>query len=159
MIKRRECEEIVKDTDAGNIYRFAGTFGFISALSFAGRDPALIFADLADGSLPPDEIKNVLMYSVEELNGSPVADADREAVATELIERAGLVDCALIARMMMSHAMNGAIKKKALRESETIQSIIQSPNRSRWKIFASVGFVLAGSLSGLIALLCTMFSI
>lgn len=160
MNRQRECEEIVTDKDAGKSYRFAGTFNFIRMLSLAGRDPSFIFADLADGLLPPDEIKNVIKFAIEELNGEIVADEDREAIAIEFIERAGLTDASLIARIMMSHAMVGTIKKKQLLQQEAIQAIFKS-SHSRWRIFASIGLLWVGSLAvgitGSTALLCMIF--
>lgn len=146
MNKQRECEEIVTDKDAGKSYRFAGTFGFIRQLSLAGRDPALIFADLADGLLPPEEIKNVIKFSVEQVDGVDVADIDRESVAIELIERAGLQDSSIIARKMMAHAMMGDIKKKQLLLQETIQGAIFKPNHSPWTVIAKAGLLWVGSL-------------
>ena len=56
MNKTRECEEIVKNPDSGKLYRFAGTFDFITKLAINGRDPSFIFNDLAEGLLPPEEI-------------------------------------------------------------------------------------------------------
>lgn len=151
MNRQRECEEIVTDKEAGKSYRFAGTFNFIRMLSLAGRDPAFIYADLIDGNLPPDEIKQVIMFSMEQINGEDVPDQDREEEAVELIERSGLVDASLLARIVMSHAMIGAIKKKQIRQNETLQGIIYKQNRSHWKNLLKAGFVLVGSLVAMTA--------
>ena len=147
MNKNRECEEIVTDEDAGKSYRFAGTFGFIRKLSLAGRDPSFIFADLADGLLPPEEIKNVIKFSIEQIDGTDIEDTDREDAAIEFIERAGLQDSSMIARHMMAHAMIGAIKKKQLRLNETIQGAILKPNHSPWIAIAKAGLLWVASLA------------
>ena len=158
MNKLRECEEIITDKDAGKSYRFAGTFGFIRTLAFAGRDPSFIFADLADGLLPPEEIKNVIKFSIEQVDGTDIEDIDREAAAIEFIERAGLQDASLLARMMMVHAMVGAVKKKNLRQRELIESLIPSPSLSRWRIIMKLGSLWVGTLAlataGSTALVC-----
>jgi len=157
MNRARECEEIITDTDTGKQYRMAGTFGFVRALSLSGRDPSLIFADLADGLLPPEEIKNVIKFSIVQVDGVDIEDGDRENSAIDLVESAGLQDASLLARMMMSHAMIGKIKKKHLDQNQAAQSIVKPLNNSRWKIFTLVGLSLAGSLAGLIALACMIF--
>ncbi len=146
MNKSRECEEIVTETDSGKSYRLAGNFGFIRMLAMAGRDPSFIFEDLANGLLPPEEIKNVLKFAIVQVDGEDIKDEDREAQAVTLVEAAGLQDCSLLARMMMSHAMVGAIKKKQIAQNETIQGAIISPNHSRWKTFSLLGLLLGAPL-------------
>ena len=163
MNKSRECEEIVTDQDAGKSYRFAGTFGCIRMLSLAGRDPSLIFADLADGLLPPEEIKNVIKFSIEQVDGVDIDDMERESIAIEFIERSGLQDASLLARMMMTHAMIGAVKKKSIRTQEQIESLIPSPSLSRWRIIMKLGSLWVGTLvmatAGSTALVCTIIKL
>ncbi len=117
MIRTCECEQVIKNPNTGRTYLFAGTFGFIRTLGLAQRDPALIHNDLMDGLLPPEEIKDAIKFSLEKIDGIDVADADKEKEAVEFIEEAGLIDSSIVARIVMSHAMNGAIKKKTDRES------------------------------------------
>ena len=159
MNKVRECEEIVTDAEAGKSYRFAGTFGFVRKLSLAGRDPSFIFSDLAEGLLPPDEIKNVVKFSLEQVDGEDVADVDLDAAAIEFIERAGLQDSSVLARIMMTHAMVGAIKKKQIRLHEATMGAIFKPNRSHWKTFAFLGLLWMGSLAISAALACMIFKL
>ena len=139
MNKTRECEEVVSDPDTGKKYLFAGSFLFIRMLAFAGRDPAFIFEDLAAGKLPPEEIKNVIKFSLEKINGEEVADEDREQAAIDFVEQAGLQDASMVARLMMGHAMVGGIKKKQIRLQETITGAIMKQNRSPLRIFAFIG--------------------
>jgi len=158
MNRQRECEEIVSDVDAGKSYRFAGTFSFIRMLSLAGRDPSLIFADLAEGLLPPEEIKNVIKFSIVQIDDVDIQDQKRESTAVEFIERAGLQDSSLLARMMMSHAMIGAIKKKHIRQKEAIQGALFKSSRSHWMTFVKAGSLWMGSLVISTTAACMIFS-
>lgn len=161
MNKTRDCEELIRDPDTGKEYLFAGTNGFLKALALAGRDPALIHNDLIDGLLPPLEIENVIKLSLEKVDNVDVTDENRDAFSTEFIEAAGLIDCSLVARLVMSHGMIGSIKKKRIAEQnqtdEILGMIIQSQakaRRSRLMLCTVIGWFLVGSTSGSIALAC-----
>ena len=158
MNKNRECEEIIKDTNTGLVYRFAGTMGMIKKVGLAGRDPSFINSDLSDGLLPVGDIENIIKFSMEQINGKDVDDSECEKLAIEFMEAAGLQDSSLLARMMISHAMAGSIKKKQIRILAEIQGAVFKSNRSPWMIFLLLGLSLAGSLAGLIALACMIYS-
>jgi hypothetical protein len=143
MQKKRECEEIVKDSDTGKSYRFAGTFQAIREIHLAGRNISLISEDMVNGLIIPDEIKTVLVATLEQVDGKDIADSDKELAVVGLIESAGLDDSVLLARMMLSHAAVGAIKKKAIRNNEQILSLIPKRNLFPWKALLTLGSFVA----------------
>lgn len=142
MPKERECEEVA--TLNGVVYKFAGTFGFIERLAVLGKDPAYIFEELSSGSLPPTHIKNVLSCALETIDGKDIiGDNDKSDVVERFIEAAGLQDSSLIARIMMSHAMIGSIKKKKMREGEEIESLFLKSKNFRLRNLKRAGLSLA----------------
>lgn len=145
-MKHRECEEIVTDEEAGNTYLFAGTFSFIKTIALNARDPSFLFADLTEGKMPPDEIKVIIMAGLVSLNGQTINESEREEVAINFIERAGLTDASLLCRILLTHALVGDIKKKQISQKEAIQGLMdkiknRQLNRFRYLIFLSLGLL------------------
>lgn len=120
MHKERECEEVA--TLNGNSYRFSGTFGFIRKVALKGRDPVYLFDDLTSGLLPPEHIKNILSCALEQVNGDDIAN-DHGEVIEKFIEEAGLQESAYVARVLLSHAMIGSVKKKQIRMNESVEGM------------------------------------
>ena len=118
--KERECEEVA--TLDGDSYKFAGTLGFIKKVALKGRDPAYLWDDLSSGLLPPLNIQNILSCGLEQFNGDDVKDNHDDIIDT-FIERAGLQASAYLARVLLSHAMVGSVKKKQIRQSEQIEEM------------------------------------
>jgi len=121
MLRERRCEEVV--TGNGHKYRLAGTFGNIEAVSLAVGDPSQLFVRLADGGMPPTDIKAVIACTLEEIDGQSARELDREAEAVRFLEDFGLQDCSLLARQLISHAIIGDVKKKQIDHSEAIQGL------------------------------------
>lgn len=156
MHKERECEEIA--TLNGDSYRFAGTFGFLRKVASKGRDPAYLYDDFVSGLLPPVHIFNVLSCALEQFNGDDVKD-NHDEIIEDFIEKAGLQESAYVARVLLSHAMIGTIKKKQIRMSEEIQGM-----SLKTKVFISrnskrLGYSLAAISLILIGLACMNFSV
>ena len=155
MHKERECEEVA--TLDGDSYKFAGTLGFIKKVALKGRDPAYLWDDLSSGLLPPLHIQNILSCSLEKLNGDDVKD-NHDDIIELFVERAGLQASAYLARVLLSHAMVGSVKKKQIRQGEQIEEM-----KLKTKNFLSMsskkrGLLLAAISLTSIALVCMSFS-
>jgi hypothetical protein len=153
MGKRQPNQEVFEDD--GKDLIFTADFGMLEELASIGRDPALIYADLSAGLMPPVDVRNVMAASGPE-------DLDIE----DLINRYGLAECSMIARHMLSHAMIGDAGKSRALGQETTRALLDSLvtdrekalqnlnkriegqvadlwKRSRWKTFASHGLLWA----------------
>lgn len=155
MHKERECEEIA--TLNGKEYKFAGTFGFIRKVALKGRDPAYLHDDLASGLLPPEHIKNILSCALEAFQGSEVKTGQDEIIEN-FVEEAGLQESAYVARVLLSHAMIGSVKKKQIRMNEKVESMtlkaknfLSTNSKKRFMFLAVTSLIL-------IALVYTSFS-
>lgn len=120
MHKERLCEEVA--TLNGVAYKFAGTFGFIEKLALKGRDPAFVFDDLSSGLLPPTHIKNALSCALVAVDGEDITTGHDDLIES-FIEEAGLQDASLVARVLMSHAMIGSVKKKKMIDGEELTEL------------------------------------
>lgn len=153
--KERECEEVA--TLDGDSYKFAGTLGFIKKVSLKGRDPAYLWDDLSSGLLPPLHIQNILSCGLECFNGDEVKD-DHDTIIEEFVERAGLQASAYLARVLLSHAMIGSVKKKQIRQSEQIEEMNLKTKNFLSTNSKKLGRSLAVISLISIALVCTSFS-
>jgi hypothetical protein len=107
--KRRPNEEIFEDGDKA--IRFAADFGMLEAVTSFGTDPSIIFSDLSEGNLNPVYTRNVLVSSVIDVDDEPLSEGVKEEFIEDLINRYGLQECALVARLLITHALIGDIKK------------------------------------------------
>lgn len=154
MPKRRPCEEIFKD--GSREIRMVGDFGFLVAVNeSSGRDVSVIYSELTSGLMPPEDIRNVLA------NAAVLADdVDRYAFVEDLINRYGLQECAIMARVMLSHAMIGDVKKSAIEQGDVLRGLVNlEAGASRWRSFLRLGLLWAVSMIVSTALACTIFSL
>lgn len=155
MHKSRECEEVA--TLDGVAYKFAGTFGFIERLAIKGRDPAYIYDDLSSGLLPPIHIKNALSCSLEAVDGVDILEGQDDVIVS-FIEAAGLQESSMVARVLMSHAMIGSVKKKQIRLDEELKGLEMKTRNFLSTNLGKVGLSLAVISLILVALACMNFN-
>jgi hypothetical protein len=120
LLKERECEEVF--FIEGTSYKFAGTMGFLRKLALKGRDPAFLYDDFASGLLPPEHVINALMCGLEQVDGEDVID-NHEDIVVDFMQKAGLQESAYVARILLTHAMVGDVKKKQIREKEQVEEM------------------------------------
>ncbi|MCK4621335.1 MAG: hypothetical protein KAT62_03870 [Desulfuromonadales bacterium] len=143
MMRERRCEEVV--TGNGHKYKLAGTFGNIERLSLAACDPSELFVKLSNGRMPPGDIKTVIACTLEEIDGQPASEFDRDEIAVQFVEDFGLQDCSLLARQLISHAIIGDVKKKQIALEESIKGMKKS-SPFRLMRFVRAGLLWAGLL-------------
>lgn len=145
MHKQRRCEEVVSGD--GHVYRFAGTFGNIEAISFVCGDPGALYTRLIDGELPPADIRSVILCCLEECDGQPVDSNTREPIAVGFVESFGLQDCSLLCRHLLSYGLIGDVKKKQIEQQSAIEGLTRSLNPSTLRGFVALGLLWA-AISG-----------
>lgn len=151
-MKRKPNEEVFKDGDKH--YVLAADFGFLVAVNSCGRDVSMIFTDLANGLMPPEDIRNVLVSCFRD-----VEDDAREEIAEDLINRYGLQECAIMASVMLSHAMIGDVKKSQIAKREEMHSVIESLMPTQSTNLKKLGLLLAATSAISTALVCGIFKI
>jgi len=137
MGKRKPNQEAFDDD--GTEIIFAGTHGMLEELADKGRDPALIFSDLSAGLMPPLDIRHVL-----EASGPDDLDVGR------LIDRYGLAECSIVARLMLSHGMIGDEGKSRALGQETTRALLDSLMMDREKALAEMDSRIASQVAGLL---------
>jgi len=152
MRKLRRCEELI--TGNGHAYVLAGTFGNIEAAGFVCGDPALLFARLVDGEMPPGDIRSVILCCLEEVDGVPVDENSRSDMATEFVEDFGLQDCSMLCRHLISYGIIGNVKKKQIERSETVRGLVRKLRLSTLTRSGRRGWWWAASCATLIAAVC-----
>ena len=149
-MKRKPGEEIFEDGDKR--IRMVGDFGLLSAVNSYGRDVALVFSDLSNGLMPPDDIRNILVCAaVDE------PEEGRDKYIEGLITRYGLQECAIMARVMLSHAMIGDVKKSAMDRAEAVRGILETVLPSPSMSFTKAGLLWAGMVTVSTTLVCLIF--
>lgn len=149
-MKRKPNEEIFEDGD--KVYTLAADFGFLVAVANYGRDPSDIFTDLANGLTPPEDVRNVLISCFKDVD-----DSKKEFLAEDLINRYGLQECSIMARVMLSHAMIGDIKKLAIDRDQTLKSLTDLIEGSRLTSLCKLGLLSAGITIISTMLVCGIF--
>lgn len=150
MPKSKPNEQVFKDGDKR--IRLVADFGFLSAVNYMGRDVALIFSDLSNGLMPPDDIRNVIVCAAAD-----IPEEGKEAFVEDLINRYGLQECAIMARVMLSHGMIGDAKKSALGRMEAIQGIFDKLVPFRSTTFIKAGLLWVATVATSTALACLIF--
>lgn len=149
MGKRKPNQEVFQDEDRELV--FVADFGFLVALNTMGRDVAYVFADLVQGLMPPEDIKNVLECAVQTDEG------EEEGAVVGLINRYGLQECSILARLLLSHALIGDIKKSQVTATEKTRSLLDSLIPSRWENLRKLGLLWAGISLTSAGLVCLIF--
>lgn len=156
MPKRRANEEIFQDGDRS--IRLVADFGFLESLNSLGRDVAIIFAGLSEGELNPTDIKNIIVCALVDIDGDEVKESDLEGVTEDLIERYGLQECSVMARILLSYALIGDIKKLGAGRAAKYQAIIDQFLPSQSISLKKVGLLWAVNCMTSAALVCLIFS-
>ena len=152
MPKRKPNEEIFRDGD--NHIRLVADFGFMSAVNSYGRDVSMVFTDLSNALMPPLDIKNVLVCAAVD-----IPDGEREAFVEDLINRYGLQECAIMARVMLSHAMLGDVKKSSMDRAEAIQGLMDQFINTPSASIKKVGLLWVAMCLSSTALVCLIFNL
>ena len=147
MGKRRPNQETIQDGDKE--VSFVADFGFLVELNEMGRDVAFVFQDLASGLMPPAEVKNVLVCAIEHGGEEEVID---------IINRYGLQECSILARLLLSHALIGDIKKSQVSGMEKNRTLLDSLIPSRWENLRKLGWLWMAITASSTALVCLIFS-
>jgi len=150
MPKSRPNEQLFEDGDTS--IRLVADFGFLSAVNYMGRDVSLIFADLSNGLMPPDDVRNVIMCAAVD-----VEEGGKEAFVEDLISRYGLQEIAIMARLLLSHGMIGDVKKSALGRLETVQGILDKLIPFRSTTFIKAGLLWVATVAISTSLACLIF--
>lgn len=152
MPKRRPNEEIFLDD--GREIRMVADFGFLVAVNEAGRDVSAVYTDLANGLMPPCDVQTVLACAAVLPD-----NVDRLEFVADLITRYGLQECSIMARVMLSHAMIGDVKKSALDRGAAVQGLLESlTGDTRLTTLWRLGWFSAAITVTSTALVCTIFS-
>lgn len=151
-MKRQPNEETFKD--GSRTLRFVADYGFLVSVSSIGRDAARIYIDLSEGTIDPECVRDILVCSVADFE-----DDEKSSLIEDLITRYGLQECAIMAQIMLSHAMIGDVKKRNLAKGEAIQSLTNQLIPSRSKNFAKVGLLWAACCATSTLAVCLIFRI
>jgi len=149
--------EYIKDGETE--YCFAGNFGMLEKLESKGHDLAGIFNELSTGALPLEAIKNVLAASLHTKDAAEVLETDKPDLIESIIDRHGLQEAAMIARMMLSYSMVGSLKKQQLDRSEITKGIMSQVIGSESMSLRKRGLVWMGLWSFSILQTCLIFSV
>lgn len=114
--------EFIKDGDTE--YCFAGDFDMLEKLEAKGHDLAEIFNTLCTGALPLTAITDTLIASLKTINSEPPQELSKSGTIKQIIEKYGLQEAAMIARMMLSYAMVGSVKKHQMDREEMIKGMM-----------------------------------
>ena len=154
VLKRSENEEIVSGN--GHEYKFTGTLGGAETLSLIGNDVMLVLAGLQSGLLNVTDIKNCIKCFITHRDGSKVDENDLDDIVVEFIEDFGLQECSVLARMLITYAVIGNLKKKQIANQETTTTIIEKLSLSRSTISRKLGWLLGGGLAISATLVCAI---
>ena len=151
-MKRKPNEEVFIDGDRHLV--LAADFGFLEAVNSHGRDVALIFNDLHAGLMPPRDVCSVLSSCFQHVD-----DSERESLAVDLINRYGLQECAIMARVMLSHGMIGDIKKSSIASGEKMTTLVEMFDDFKSTSLRNLGLLLAATSITSTALVCGIFKL
>lgn len=152
MPRRTPNEELFKD--GSKTIRFAADFGFLCALT-EKFDLTKAYTAFANGDMDPKLIREIMVCALVDIDGVVIVDGSKNLCAEDLINRYGLIECSMLAGVLLSHAMIGDIKKSRLAMIEKIMSHLPSPSRAFWK----VGSFLVASVVLSTVVACTIFKL
>lgn len=151
MGSKRPNQELFKDED--RTLRFIADFGFL--LAFEKKHSLWdSYVTLAEGGLPVEVIRDVLVNSINDIDGREIPDGGKEKFIEEMITRQGIQSCAIAARVMLTHAMIGDTKKSHLEKAQQIMDML-SPSLISWR----VGLLWAGNVVISTFLACMIFKL
>ena len=102
-------EEVFCENDK---YTFKSDFSFLAALQQKVGDPLELQAAFANGRCDPEEVKGIMVASIQSKNGKEIANVEKEI--EELITRNGLTDCWFLCRYLLAYGAMGDVKKSLL---------------------------------------------
>ena len=148
MAKRKPNQEVFKDGDKEII--LVADFGFLEAVNSYGVDVSVLYSEISSGMMPAIHIRNILMSAMtDEIK-------DKKATAVDLIERYGLQECAIMASVMLSHAMIGDVKKCAIERKEELSSALENLTGSPSTNLKKATCLWMAQLTILTVLACTI---
>jgi len=148
MPKRKPNEEIFLDGDRE--IHLVADWGFMYAVNSYGKDISVIYRELSEGLTNPEDIRNVLIAAARDI------DEGAEAIFERLIEKYGLQECGVMAQIMVSHAVIGDEKKRAIARGEAIKSLLERMGNSRSMSLKKVGVLLAATWLISLTAACTI---
>ena len=152
MPKRKPNQETFQDGNRELI--FVADFGFLESVNSYGRDVSVIYSDLANGLMPPKDVRNVLISSIE-----LGEECDKKEFVETLIAKYGLQECAILASVMLTHAMIGDVKKSAIENRQEVASALDSLTGLRSKSLKKAGLLWVAQLLTSSALACLIFKL
>lgn len=150
-------QEFIKDGDTE--YCFAGNFDMLESLEGKGHDLADIFNTISSGSLPLTAITDTLAASLHTIDNEEPAELSKIDTVKTIIEKYGLQEAAMIARMMLSYAMVGSVKKHQMDRDEMIQGMMSQIIGSQSMSLKKRGFVWMALSVYSVFLACLTFSV
>lgn len=113
--KRSANEEVFRVGDKA--VRLVADFGFLTAVNSHGHEVSKAYVDLSSGDISPIVVRDVLACAMVDID-------DCQAFAESIIEEYGLQECAIMAQIMLSHAMIGDAKKRSIAKREAMASVL-----------------------------------
>lgn len=131
MPKYRKNEELFED--GNRTIRFVANNGFGKAVNDLGRDISFIFADLASGLLPVQDIENIIICGMVDIDGVDIKESERAAIADDLMSRYGLQQCHQLGFVLLSHIMLGEKKSTEIEVNARLEAMAKNflPGHSR----------------------------
>ena len=149
--------EYIKDGETE--YCFAGNFDMLEKLESTGHDLAGIFNELSSGALPLLTISNILAASLQSKDAVNVLETDKAEIIKSIIDRYGLQEAGIIARMMLSYSMVGSVKKHQMDRDEITKGLMSQIIGSESMSLKKRGLVWMGHWLTSVFLACLTFSV
>ena len=119
------------------LYIFKGDFSFLATLAEISEvNPIVISENVIN--LDPVSVRNVLIASLHkkgDIDSDDLPTEDQNKIIEEMITDFGLQECGILAQHLLSHAMLGDLKKNALENHQSMNSLLNNFVVSRSKIF------------------------
>ena len=144
--------------DGKTEYCFAGNFEMLERLESKGYDLAAIFNELSSGLMHLSTISDVLSSSMHTKNDAKVLETDKADLVKSIIDRYGLQEAAMIARLMLSYAMVGSIKKHQLDRGEMLSGLMSQITDSKSMSLKRRGLVWTALCTFFIVQVCLIFN-
>jgi hypothetical protein len=151
MPKRKPNEEIFQDGDRE--ISMIADFGFLESVNSFGRDVAVVYSDLSQGLMPPADIRNVLVSAVQLRD-----EENKKDFIESLITKYGLQECAIMASVMLSHAMIGDEKKSQIENQVRVEGALSALTSTQSENLKRLGLLWGAMFIASTVLACTISS-
>ena len=144
--------------DGKTEYCFAGNFDMLEKLENTGHDLAGIFNELSSGALPLLTISNILAASLQSKDAVNVLETDKAELIKSIIDRYGLQEAGIVARLMLSYSMVGSVKKHQMDRDEITRGLMSQIIGSESMSLKRRGLLWMAHWASSVVLACLIFS-